>query len=134
MNQSLIRTVWDRASGRCEYCQLPASAYMYSFHVDHIVARQHGGASSLENLALACMHCNRRKGPNLAGMDPDTSEIAHLFHPRRDRWSDHFKWNGPDLIGKTKIGRATIHALAINDPSFRAVRIALKHEGILDFD
>jgi hypothetical protein len=83
-------------------------------------------------MALAWMHCNRRKGPNLAGMDPDTSEIAHLFHPRRERWRDRF--NGPDLRGKTEIGPATIQALAINDPSFRAVRIALRNEGILDRD
>jgi hypothetical protein len=107
---------------------------MYSFHVDHIVARQHGGASSQENLALACMHCNRHKGPNIAGRDPETDEIVHLFHPRRDWSSDHFEWNGPDLIGKMQIGRATIQALAINEPSFRAVRATLRDEGIRDWD
>jgi hypothetical protein len=94
--------------------------YVSSFHVDHIVARQHGGESVLKNLALACMHCNQRKRPNIAGRDPGTGEIVHLFHPRRDKWSDHFEWNGAYLIGKTQIGRATIRVRAIDDPGFRA--------------
>jgi hypothetical protein len=38
------------------------------------------------------------------------------------------------LDREDEIGRATIQALAINDPSFRAVRVALRHEGILDRD
>jgi 5-methylcytosine-specific restriction endonuclease McrA len=84
VNQSLIRSVWERAKWRCEYCHMPVSLYVSSFHVDHIVARQHGGESSLENLALACMHCNHRKGPNIAGRDPEPGDIVHLYHPRRD--------------------------------------------------
>ena len=101
MNQRLIRVVWERANRRCEYCHMPVSGYLGSFHVDHIVARQHGGESSLDNLALACLHCNRRKGPNIAGMSQETGDIVRLFHPRRDRWRDHFEWNGAELIGKT---------------------------------
>jgi hypothetical protein len=134
VNQSLIRSVWDRARRRCEYCHMPASTYVSGFHVDHIVARQHGGESIPENLALACMHCNQRKGPNIAGRDPKTGEIVQLFHPRRDPWCDHFEWNGPDLIGRTQIGRATIQVLGIDDPGFRAVRVALRDEGIRDWD
>lgn len=80
------------------------------------------------------MHCNQRKGPNIAGRNPETGEIIHLFHPREDVWNDHFEWNGPDLIGKTQIGRATIQVLGIDDPSFRAVRVALLDEGIRDWD
>jgi len=134
VNQGLIRSVWERANRHCEYCHMPASAYVGSFHVDHIVARQHGGEASLENLALACLHCNQRKGPNIAGRNPETGAIVQLFHPRRDRWGDHFEWNGADLIGKTEIGRVTIQLLAINDPGFRAVRVALRDEGIGDWD
>ena len=130
MNQLLIRSVWERAHRRCEYCHMPASSYVGSFHVDHIIARQHGGEGTLENLALACLHCNQRKGPNIAGRDPETGEIVPLFHPRRDLWDEHFQWNGADLIGRTKSDRSTIRVLAINDPAFRAVRIALRDEGI----
>ena len=41
VNQSLIRSVRDRAKRRCEYCHMPESAYPSSAHADHIVvARQ----------------------------------------------------------------------------------------------
>lgn len=129
MNQELIRQVWQRAEGRCEYCRLPASVYPLPFHVDHIIAQQHGGPTSLENLALACLHCNRHKGPNIAGRDPVTGEIMRLFHPRRDQWTEHFAWTKGELAARTVIGRVTIQVLAINDPDFLAVREALIAEG-----
>jgi hypothetical protein len=37
-----------------------------------------------ENLALACCYCNRYKGPNLAGIDPQYGNIVSLFH--RGSW------------------------------------------------
>ena len=108
---------------------MPASGYLGSFHADHIIARQHGGESGLDNLALACLHCNQHKGPNSAGRNPETGEVVELFHPRRDQWGDHFEWNGADLVGTTTVWRVTIQVLAINDPGFRAVRTALRDEG-----
>lgn len=113
---------------------MPAAQYAGFFHVDHILARQHGGETHLSNLALACMHCNRRKGPNIAGSDPETAEIVRLFDPRRDIWTDHFEWHGPDLIGRTSIGRVTIQVLAINEPDFRAARAALRNEAVAEWD
>ena len=80
------------------------------------------------NLALACLHCNRHKGPNIAGRDVATGGLVRLFHPRQDRWSDHFAWSGAELVGRTPIGRITIHVLAINDPDFLAVRQVLIEE------
>ena len=82
MNPEISRAVWQRAGDRCEYCCLPARAYPLPFHVDHIVARKHGGQTVLENLALACLHCNRHKGPNIAGNDPNTGDVVRLFYPR----------------------------------------------------
>ena len=76
------------------------------------------------------MHCNRFKGPNLAGRDPDTEEIVRLFHPRSDRWAEHFSWEGPELKARTQIGRVTIAVLVINDPEVVAVRRALQDEGV----
>ena len=80
------------------------------------------------NLALACPRCNRNKGPNLVGIDKKTHEIAKLYHPRRDRWADHFRWHGPRLRGLTPTGRATIRVLAIND----SLAVALCRELILE--
>jgi hypothetical protein len=122
LNADLIRRVWERAGDRCEYGQLPSAFHPAPFQIDHIIARQHGGKTELENLALACIHCNRFKGPNVAGLDPDTREIVRLFHPRRDSWADHFVWDGPELKARTQMGRATIAVLVINDPEVVAVR------------
>src|SRR5436305_7315925 len=90
--------VWKRAKERCEYCQLPQSAYRLPFQIDHVIARQHGGARKLSNLALACPRCNRNKGPNISGIDKSTQELMRLFHPRRDRWTEHFRWRGARLL------------------------------------
>lgn len=100
------------------------------FQIDHIIARKHGGPTSAENLALACFSCNNHKGPNIAGIDPDTQALARLFHPRQDDWSEHLIWNGPELMGKTPIGRVTIAVLAINLPHRIALRHALIEEGV----
>jgi len=52
-----------------------------------------------------------------------------LFHPRQDRWANHFAWRGAELIGLTPIGRTTIRVLAINDPIMIETREALAVEG-----
>jgi hypothetical protein len=71
------------------------------------VPRQHEGGDAAENLALACHHCNLHKGPNLSGLDPQTGELTRLFHPRRDRWPEHFSEHDGEVTGLTAIGRAT---------------------------
>jgi hypothetical protein len=134
VTRDAIRKIRQRAQDRCEYCHLPASVYPLPFHADHIVARRHGGQTVLENLALACLHCNRHKGPNIAGTDPKTGEIVRLFHPRSDRWNDHFEWAGSVLTGRTTIGRVTIQVLAVNDPDFLEVREALIQERAFRLD
>jgi hypothetical protein len=85
-----------------------------SHEIDHIIAEKHFGPTTLENLALACFSCNNHKGPNVAGVDPETGQVTRLFHPRQDEWHTHFEWHGPVLIGRTAIGRATVAVLAIN--------------------
>ena len=107
---------------------IPASAYPLPFHIDHVVARQHGGPTVFDNLALACMHCNRHNGPNIAGRNSETGELVRLFHLRQDRWSEHFEWKGAALVGRTARGRITIQVLAINASDFLAVREALIEE------
>jgi hypothetical protein len=110
--RDFVRT---RADDRCEYCLLPQGHSGLAHHIEHIVARQHGGSDAIENLALACQRCNLHKGPNLTGIDPLTGETVSLFHPRRDPWSDHFQFDGVRLKGLTTVGRATVAVLAMND-------------------
>jgi hypothetical protein len=126
----LVQEIWRRAGNRCEYCRIPHPRYRLPFQIDHIIARQHGGPTSIENLALACLHCNRFKGPNIAGLDPESGELIRLFHPRSDLWVGHFRFKGARIIGATAIGRATVQVLAMNAPDLLLVRIELIREGI----
>ncbi len=107
--------VADRANHRCEYCLLSRADYCWSFHVEHIVPRQHGGSDSLGNLAYACPRCNRYKGPNLTAIDPHTGRIEELFHPRINTWEDHFQIARGTIIGISGSGRATVRLLQMND-------------------
>jgi hypothetical protein len=68
--------------------------------------------------------CNLHKGPNLTGIDPETGQVAPLFHPRRDLWSDHFVFKGPRIEAISATGRATVQVLAMND----ARRIEVRQE------
>jgi hypothetical protein len=79
---------------------------------------------------LTCFYCNSLKGPNIAGVDPRSGQIVRLYHPRRDIWGRHFRWEGPLLVGRTASGRATIAVLAINNPDAVAFRQALIEEGV----
>jgi 5-methylcytosine-specific restriction endonuclease McrA len=114
MDKAVAESVWQRAQSNCEYCLLQQRYDETPFQIDHIIARKHGGTSEASNLALACMACNNHKGPNIAGLDPKTSELTRLFHPRNDRWQDHFAWNSAVLQGLTPTGRVTIEVLSIN--------------------
>jgi hypothetical protein len=91
--------------------------------VDHVIPLSQGGANVLDNLALACFHCNRKKADKITAVDPDSQEEVPLFNPRREVWSEHFIWSADGLliIGLTPIGRATVAVLALNRA--RAVNI-----------
>ncbi len=105
MDRNLRLEVRARAGEICEYCRLPQSASrLVLFHIEHIVARQHGGTTERENLALACSHCNFHKGPNVAALDPENGNLVPLYHPRRDNWHEHFGWNGTTIVGNTDVG------------------------------
>jgi len=69
-----------------------------------------------ENLCLACPTCNRLKANRTSATDPATGETTALFHPQRDRWSEHFAWSADasELVGRTPTGRATVTSLRMN--------------------
>jgi hypothetical protein len=127
--KALAKEIRDRAANSCEYCQMPQEFECAPFQVEHIIAEQHGGPTESSNLALACIRCNKHKGPNIAGRDPITGRSTFLFHPRRQRWKRHFCWEGPFLVGRTLVGRATVATLSINHPYAVAARHALIEEG-----
>ena len=118
--------VRDRARALCEYCDTAEQWQYVPFTVDHIPPLAQGGTTILENLALACFHCNRRKSIQMTAQDPQSGADVPLFNPRRHVWSEHFIWSvdGLLLLGLTPIGRATITALALNRERVVAIRAA----------
>ena len=130
MKAAIVERVWTRAERRCEYCGMPQLYDELRFEIDHIIAIQHGGKTTLGNLALACFADNHHKGPHLAGLDPKTRRRVWLYHPRRHKWVRHFRWEGPILAGRTAVGRATIAVLAINSPHRVRLRMQLIAEGV----
>ena len=54
---------------------MPAHISEFTFPLDHVIAQQHQGPTTYDNLALSCPHCNYHKGPNIAGNDPVTANL-----------------------------------------------------------
>jgi HNH endonuclease len=125
----LRRLAVERAGERCEYCGLSQAGQAATFHLDHIDPIVAGGATTADNLALACASCSLRKGARRAVSDPETRQTVSLFHPRQQVWSEHFRWDGVRLVGLTPTGRATIAALAMNRPAVLPVRMQEEASG-----
>ena len=132
MDAAATQSVLQRAGNRCEYCRLPQLYSGLRFHIEHIIARQHGGSDDSENLALACPECNYHKGTNLAGIDPDTGQLIPLFNPRKEKWQDHFSQVEATVVGKTPTGRTTAWLLEMNSGNRLALRKSLLRLGLLD--
>jgi hypothetical protein len=116
MDPATRTLVTQRAGERCEYCLIRQEHYEATLHLEHIVAKQHGGSDDPSNLALACNHCNLHKGPNIAGIDPGSGQVVPLFNPREQLWTAHFELRGSAIVGRTPSGRATVTVLAMNAP------------------
>jgi len=123
MSSGTRAEVRQRAGNACEYCRLHQNdSPLATLHLEHIIPKIHGGNDHLDNLALACIDCNLHKGTNLTGIDPQTGLITQLFHPRRQRWEDHFEWLGIYISGKTPTGRTTVRVLNMNSDDQLALR------------
>ncbi len=87
-------------------------------HIEHILPLSRRGTSDEQNLCLACAWCNSYKWAQIYALDPITGQEVALFHPRTQRWHEHFRWseNGVYIIGLTAVGRATVDALKMNNP------------------
>lgn len=122
---ALQRFVRERARDRCEYCRLAQEGQEATLHVDHVVPRSKGGATSEDNLALACVSCSLRKGPRQDGPEPRTGDQHRLYNPRTDPWDEHFEIL-PDMVieGRSATGRVTVAMLKLN----RALAVAIRQE------
>jgi hypothetical protein len=131
MDPDLRELVEQCAHFCCEYCRLPeALAPIVPFHVEHIVAKQQGGPTTVPNLAHACHQRNLHEGPNVSSVESPRGKLVRLFNPRRHEWSYHFRWDGSYRIGRTPIGRVTVDVVAMNDPLRVAPRQSPLDEGL----
>ena len=112
---ALRKIVSERAKHCCEYCLLPEQFALHRHEPDHIVPVQHGGGTDAANLALACMRCNRFKGPNVGSFDPATGLLVPFFNPRTQAWEAHFQIHDGLLVPMTPEARVTVKLLRLND-------------------
>jgi hypothetical protein len=116
VSAELRREVRARSQERCEYCFIPEGFSFAPHEIDHIIARKHSGETVSLNLALSCTLCNKLKGSDIASLDRQTDAVTRLYHPRRDRWQEHFQLEGAQFIPLTDVGRVTVFLLQLNRP------------------
>jgi hypothetical protein len=89
------------------------------------------GANSIDNLALACFNCNRKKSDKVRVFDEQSLSEVFLFNPRTDSWQEHFIWSIDTLsiIALTPKGRATVTALEFNRVRITNIRAADREIG-----
>lgn len=121
--QDLVR---QRANCFCEYWHTSEQWQYVAFTIDHVIPLTKNGADTLDNLALACFHCNRKKSGKTTAIDPQSDTEMPLFNPRKHSWSEHFIWSVDRLfiIGLTPIGRATVARLVLNRERVINIRAA----------
>ena len=118
-----------RAAQRCDYCLLHEDDAGFPHQVDHIVSRKHGGSSTSENLAYACLVCNRHKGSDVASINPVQVRLSGSFNPRSDRCADHFRIEGAVIEPVSSTGSATESLLRLNAPERISERALLQSLG-----
>lgn len=122
ISAALRREVRQRANARCEYCGLEQFEFPFAvYHVEHVIAKQHGGSDETENLCLACHWCNWSKGPNISTLV--NGVLFPIFHPRREIWSEHFVRRGDLIVGLTPVGMGTVQLLNMNEDDRRRIRV-----------
>jgi hypothetical protein len=114
VSAELRQLVAARAAHGCEYCLIREDDTFFGCKVDHIISIKHGGVTTEDNLAYACMICNRRKGSDLGSILSPTEALVRFFHPRRDRWEEHFELADALIKPLTEIGEVTARIFEFN--------------------
>ena len=130
ISQDLRRQVMERANFICEYCLLHDDESHFGCEVDHIISLKHDGPTDLENLAYACLRCNRHKGTDLGSINWQTRQLVRFFNPRIDRWSEHLELRGAEIFSLTEIGEATARIFGFNSPRRLKERSLLMKVGL----
>jgi 5-methylcytosine-specific restriction endonuclease McrA len=82
------RNIFKRDHMTCQYCGArPGSEELT---IDHVIPRAHGGTSTWENCALACVACNAKK----ANRTPDQAHMKLRRTPHRPSWKPLYASSG----------------------------------------
>ena len=127
ISADLRRLIAARADSVCEYWLVHSEDTFFGCEIDHIISEKHDGPTHEDNLAYACLVCNRNKGSDIASIVPGTDERVRFFNPRLERWQDHFRLDsdGLTILALTAIGEATSRILGFNDSERLLERQAL---------
>ena len=125
ISAEIRRLVAKRAGQRCEYCLIHEDDTFLGCEVDHIISKKHGGGNEPENLAYACLFCNRHKGTDIGSIHPNTGKLTRFYNPRKDRWGKHFQLNDVIIEPLTGIGEVTVRLFVFNNPERLLEREAL---------
>lgn len=117
ISHTLRQKLREECRFRCGYCLTPELYTAQQLVPDHLLPLSLGGKTVLENLWLACRHCNEHKNNLTHSVDPISKATVALFNPRTQSWPLHFVWSdaGTEIQGITAIGRATVQALDMNN-------------------
>lgn len=122
------RQVFKRADFLCEYCLIAEEDTFFGCEVEHIISLKHGGSSGLDNLAYACVFCNRHKGTDVGSIS-ESGKFTRFFNPRIDRWTEHFRLFGVHIQPLSVIGEVTARILRFNHSDQILEREALRSVG-----
>jgi hypothetical protein len=115
ISEELRRLVAERADRICEYCLISEADRSSSYQVDHIISVKHGGSTTPDNLAYACIYCNLQKGSALGSIVWRTGELVRFFNPRRDFWGEHLRLDEAVIQTLTDIGEVTARIFDFNN-------------------
>lgn len=74
------RNIYLRDNHTCQYCgRVPPKDELT---IDHVIPRSKGGKSVWENVVLACMACNMKKGDSLL----PSASVKLMTVPRKPHW------------------------------------------------
>ena len=125
----LRRLVVAQAEELCEYCLIAEEDTFFGCEADHIISEKHGGSTSEDNLALACVFCNQAKGSDVGSIHWETNAFVRFFNPRTDRWADHFELVDSEIKSTSPIGQVTEQILAFNSGERILERKSLQRMG-----
>ena len=74
------RNIFERDKNTCQYCSKRLAKSELT--IDHVVPRSRGGRDTWENLVLACMRCNVRKGDRV----PREAGMPLIRKPKKPAW------------------------------------------------